>query len=418
MTVPADTFVVVNKTILHETDRKQIIMLYQPLIGSMAVSLYFTLWSYLDKNEILSLEWTLKQLGSSIKLNLEAILEALEKLEAVGLVKTYVKNGVINNYIYELYSPLSTYDFFTNPILTTTLYNQVGKEEYQKLVDYFKIPKISLVGYTDVTHKFTDVFEITSNTPNYIVEDVKKASKNPLSFVCKIDLENVLTMIPDDLLNRKSINKECKDFIYKLALVYNFSEDELQDLIRNSLSDKKTIDKNLLRQNARSYYQFENTGKLPSLVYRNQPEYLRKAVGDTSNRAKMIYTFEVTPPYDYLMSKTKCALTKNEKSVLELLLVDLNLMPGVVNVLVDYVLKINNNKLSKSFIEAIATQWKRSNIETVEEAMKLAEMEYKKKKPRFSKSENKPEWLDKTIEKSEMTKEEQEELAELMKKYR
>ena len=33
--LPADTFVVVNRTILNESDRKIISMLYQPIIGSM-----------------------------------------------------------------------------------------------------------------------------------------------------------------------------------------------------------------------------------------------------------------------------------------------------------------------------------------------------------------------------------------------
>ena len=49
--LPADTFLVLNKTILTEQDRKIIILLYQPIIGGMATSLYFTLWSYLDKSE-------------------------------------------------------------------------------------------------------------------------------------------------------------------------------------------------------------------------------------------------------------------------------------------------------------------------------------------------------------------------------
>ena len=53
------------------------------------------------------------------------------------------------------------------------------------------------------------------------------------------------------------------------------------------------------------------------------------------------------------------------------------LKPGVVNVLIDYVLKINNKKLTKNFVEAIASQWARLKIETVEDAMKQAKKEHK-----------------------------------------
>ena len=41
--LPADTYLVVNKTIINESDRKIVTMLYQPIIGHTAVSLYFTL---------------------------------------------------------------------------------------------------------------------------------------------------------------------------------------------------------------------------------------------------------------------------------------------------------------------------------------------------------------------------------------
>ena len=51
--LPADTFIVVNKTTLSDKDRNLLMLLYQPIIGSVSVSLYYTLWSYLDKSEIL-----------------------------------------------------------------------------------------------------------------------------------------------------------------------------------------------------------------------------------------------------------------------------------------------------------------------------------------------------------------------------
>ena len=56
------------------------------------------------------------------------------------------------------------------------------------------------------------------------------------------------------------------------------------------------------------------------------------------------------------------------------------LQPGVVNVLIDYILKTNNNKLTRGLAETIAGQWQRQKIETVDEAMRLAEKEHKKYK--------------------------------------
>ena len=118
----------------------------------------------------------------------------------------------------------------------------------------------------------------------------------------------------------------------------------MSELIRNSLNEKHAIDKNLLKMNAKKYYEFENSGRLPSLIYRNQPEYLRTPVGDSSKKAKIIYQFETTSPYDFLYNKNGGAKpSKSDIQLLEHLMLDMNLKPGVVNVLIDYVLKINDN---------------------------------------------------------------------------
>ena len=53
---------------------------------------------------------------TSTQLNLDTIVSVREKLEGIGLLKTYYKKNSVNNYIYELYSPLNAYEFFNNPI--------------------------------------------------------------------------------------------------------------------------------------------------------------------------------------------------------------------------------------------------------------------------------------------------------------
>ena len=130
--LPADTYTVINKTVINDSDLRIISMLYQPIIGYAAVSLYFTLVDDLDKLEIMSEELTHHHLMSTMQLKLEDIVIAREKLEAVGLLKTYVKKGSVNSFVYLLFSPIPAYDFFNHPILNIVLYNNLGKKEYEK----------------------------------------------------------------------------------------------------------------------------------------------------------------------------------------------------------------------------------------------------------------------------------------------
>lgn len=420
--LPADTYVVVNKTILSDQDRKLLTMLYQPIIGSVATNLYFSLWSNLDRNEIVSMEYTHHYLMANMQLNLDEIIEARERLEGIGLLKVFLREDNINRYLYELYSPVSSYEFFNNPILNTAFYSNVGKQEYEKAVAYFSVPRINMKDYEEITCSFREIFSSQALTPIENNNNIKRLNRLGLNFSPTIDLNNILSKIPEEMINTKGITKDTKEFLYKISYIYNLDDETFSSIIRNSLNERHLIDKKLVRDNCRKYYSFENGGKLPSLIYRNQPEYLRKPVGDVSKRAKLIYMFETTSPYDFLVLKNNNTKpTKSDLSILEMLLIDFNLNPGVVNVLIDYVLKINNNKLVKSFIETIASQWKRSNIETVEEAMKIAEKEYKSRRGKVATKsvrkleETTPEWFNKEIEVKELSDAEQKAFEERLK---
>lgn len=420
--LPADTYVVVNRTIFNDNDRRILTMLYQPIIGSVAVNLYFTLWSFLDKNEVKSLEWTHHHLMINMGLSLDSIITAREKLEGIGLVKTYFKKDNINKFIYELYSPISGYEFFNNPILSVALYNNLGKQEYEKTLAFFKVPRVVLAGYEDITCKFSDIYDTSVGTNmEYDYSDVKDNLKLGFSIEPKFNLDDILSMIPEDMLNYKGITKETRELIYKLSFIYDLNEDGIRYIISNSINEKHNIDKELLRDNSRKYYSFENAGKLPSLIYRNQPEYLRKPVGDVSKRAKAIYYFETTSPYDFMYAKNNnTEPSSRELKIIESLMVDFNMNPGVVNVLIDYVLRINNNKLVKSFVDSVASQWVRSKIETVEQAMNLAEKEYKGKKTvtKSVKQVTVPEWFNKNIEEKNASIDEEEEFLKKIKEAR
>ena len=142
----------------------------------------------------------------------------------------------------------------------------------------------------------------------------------------------------------------------------------------------------------------------------------------------MVYTFETITPYQLLKAKYKGAEpTDHDKRLIENLLIDQKLSPGVVNVLISYVLKINNEKLTKSYVETLAGQWKRLNIETVEEAMKYTEKEHKKlnKINNKSKKENtkisnkkespQPAWLNKEQHLEEISEADKEEMDNILK---
>ncbi|MBQ9181964.1 MAG: DnaD domain protein [Bacilli bacterium] len=419
--LPADTFIVLNSTILNDNDRKLLIMLYQPIIGSDAISLYFTLWTYLDKTEIISKEWTHHHLISSMHMSLNDLLNARIKLEAIGLLKTYQKKEHQVEYLYELYSPLSAKEFFESPLLYSALENNIGKIEFQNVIEYFKIPKIDKSSYVDVSQKFKDVFKIKpSNYYDNILNDIKEKKHNELEI--EFDIKAIIDLIPEDLLNKKMVTKDIIDYIKMLTFLYNYNEETVDKLIKNSINSKKQIDKEKIKSNFKKYYQFENNGKMPSILYKNQPEFLKSKDETVSKKAKIIHQFESISPIDFLTAKNNgIKPSRSDINILEYLLVELKLNPGVVNVLIDYCLRINDNKLTKSYIDTIASQWVRSKVLTVTDAMDIANREYnKRKKPVKAKKINKeikPDWFDKDIKEEVASSKELEEMDAILSQY-
>ena len=149
--LPADRYVVINKTILTDADRKYLISFYEPIIGHLAISLYLVLINDLEESKGVSRDFTHHHLMSLLKTPLKVLREAREALEATGLLKTYFKKGDVNNYIYEIYSPLSPSEFFNHPILNIVLYNNIGATEYEYLKKQYQKLKVDTKEYIDIT---------------------------------------------------------------------------------------------------------------------------------------------------------------------------------------------------------------------------------------------------------------------------
>ena len=419
--LPADKYMIVNKTILTDQDRKYLVSLYEPIIGSLAVSLYLTLWRDLDRYNFVSADYNHHHLMTILKTNLDSIKLARQTLEGVGLLRTYFMASEPNNYVYELYSPMNPKEFFQNPIFNVVLYNNIGAFEYNLLKKEYSVLNINLKGYEEVTSHFDEVFKSSSEVPT--IEALGRETL-PLNVQDQIDFDLLISSLPKGMLNEKILNKRMKSLINNLSFVYNIDTLKMCEIIRLSINEKGAIDKDTLRIQTRKYYQYNNHGKLPTLIYRAQPEYLKSPSGDTSKKGRIIEVFENTTPYDFLCAKYKTGTpTVRDLKLLEYLLEDVGLKPAVVNVLIDYVLKKNNNKLNNAFVETIAGQWKRLGIETAKDAMEVAEKEHKKYVNKFNKvsvkkvSEDPPVWFDEKISKESMTEEEEKELESMLKKY-
>ena len=418
--LPADNYEVVNKTILTDNDKVNLINLYEPIIGPLAISLYLTLWSDLDRTLTFSDSYNHHHLMTFLKSNLNDIKEARSALEALGLIKTYYKEGDnINYYIYELYSPISAYEFLNHPILNIVLYNNLGVNEYDNLIKSYKKVNFKYDDYKDISSKLNDTFK-SSAYNNFNNENIKNKNSNKPKLDNLIDFDVLKESIPNKVLGNNAFNKKTKELINNLAFIYNLDTLKVSEILRLTIDENGLINKDLFIKEVRKYYEYNNGGSLPTIIYRTQPEHLKSPEGDLSSAGKMVYIFENTTPYDFLKSKYKNNNpTPRDLKLLEYLALELNMPPAVINVLIDYVLRISDNKLNKAYVETIAGQWTRLGIKTAREAMNQAKKEYKKKpKKEINKSVKLPTWFDNEQKDINVSEEEKKEIEALLKEFK
>lgn len=404
--LPADVYIVINKSFLNEYDKLVLNMLYMPLIGNTAVTLYNTFYNELKANNYVSNEITHHHLVTNLGVPLEEIKKARIKLEGIGLLKTYYLEGNVNSYIYELYSPLTVNEFFNNPIFSVSLLNNVGESEYRRIKNYFKVPKINLKDYIDITHPFDQTFKSVNINDFKEETEIVKKEKGILNYSYEYDFDTLISSMPKGLFNPKALTKSCKELIKNLGFLYKLSPIEMADVVKISLNEKGLIDKELLKENIRKFYQYNNENKKRTILFKSDKVTTINKENSALNR--IITVFETTKPYDFLKNKYNGVRpTSKDMQILEMILVDLEINPSVCNVLIDFVLKTQNNRLVKSYVEVIAGEWKRANLKTAKEAMTYAESTYRKiknntKVKKVERKESIPEWFGKTTTKEKL----------------
>jgi replication initiation and membrane attachment protein len=391
--IPIDRYLVTSSGLLHEYDRKVLTFLYQPLIGSTCLSLYMTLWAELDENRLWSESSTHHLLMNLLSVNLKDIHEARLKLEGIGLLKTYVKTDESGrSFIYEIHPPLNPEQFFLDGMLNIYLYRKIGKNHFSRLKRFFSIPKKPMEeDYLDVTRAFQDVFaSATPGSLQYMQEHsedleaepaqefIGRADQKPIQIVTStFDFEMLMAGLNESLVPQKSLTKKVKEVVSNLAFLYGISPIEMKNFILGAINENDEIDIEDLRKGARDWYQFENYDQLPSLINRTQPAVHQVQLTEPKTQEeKLIRYYETTPPivtFKELSGGVEPSVANLK--ILEEIMIKYKLPPGVVNVLIEVVLRKTDMKFTKNFVESIASHWARLKIKTVKDAMEAARKE-------------------------------------------
>lgn len=394
--LPADPYTVMAAGYLHNFHRQVLTMLYQPIIGSQALSLYMTLWSECEQTDLNPNTLTHHSLMLGMKSNLKSIYEQRLILEGIGLLKVY--EGFENStkkLLYELQSPLDPHSFFEDPILNIFLFKTIGKTQYQRTKSFFSRQAFSKEGFREISRSFDSVFQaITVEQLNEIQQSNDLSTSNdtrilqdnqPIKISVKMeefDYALFLDGLSDSFVPKRAFTTEVKETILKLAFLYGINPIQMKTIVMRSLNENNKINIETLRLEARDWYQFQHHEALPTIVEKVQPIQHRQMVQEPlTQEEKLIHCFETISPRQYLKEISGGAEpSEADLKIIEEIMIDQKLLPGVANVLIDYVMIRLDKKLSRNYVIKIASHWARKGVITVKQAMDLARKEFEETK--------------------------------------
>lgn len=394
--LPSDRYIAFAKTPLHETDIDVLTLLYQPLIGATAMSLYMTLKSDIQRQKGLHSERTHKFLMIFTGKHLDEIFQERKKLEAIGLLNVYRKKDQ-DEYVhyYELIPPMNPAAFFADDMLSVFLYNRIGsKELYIKLRKLFQIDQVDRDGIENITRSFDQVFisvhpsEMNSEHPDLLdaiitTEELEKRIELVSQYRLdgkEFEFEKMLSILPNFVSKEEILKEDNKHLIEKMAFLYKLNPMEMGKVVQDSILHTDELDHDEFKKQVKRRYRMNESDKPPRLGMRVQPQPLRVIKQEPlTEEEKQIHYFENTSPVQFMEDWGNGAkVYPGDLDIVEQLMFDYKLEPGVVNVLLEYIFIMHDKKLNKNLAFKIASHWSRANLKTVKEAMDFARKEYAK----------------------------------------
>lgn len=397
---PNTEFIVYRPMTLGGDNMEVLNELYMQLIGPDTTMTYIYMFESTEHYDPLTIRFH-KEFMDALTTSLSDLMEMFKKLEAIGLMKSYVSNHTHEDlFVYELLLPVSAESFFKDPMLSMYLYGKVGSAQYKLKKERLMYPQLP-ENLSEVTMKFTEVFNHQNDssysvpTENFKEKTVSEGINVDLD---DFDFEVLFTHLKGTIIDRKFFTKDIRMLIVKLSVLFDLNAYDMKNILLKATSNYHGIDEAKLKYEARKYFQMESKKVSPLLQKAEQKEDL-SSDEDNSDYMRMLHE---TNPIDRLRDLRNGSPTDIDLKLVTDIIVNTPLNHGVINILLEYVYQKMQGELPYNYTMTVANNWAEKGYQSAEDAVdsiKEYQEQQEKKKKRYLPSERKgeqaPKWMSK-----------------------
>ena len=221
-------------SLISNIDKDVIIELYQPLIGSISTILYLSLLKQKRNEEDEDVIFTHAQLVSATQIEPNALETSMNSLEAVGLLRSYVKRGENNNnYIYVLYAPKTPKEFFDDVLFKGLLVQSIGEKEAKRLAEHYRVDLKIPSDYQEKSASFVDVFNPDYDSSSFrkdFGKDILGHESGRVKIAFSYDLF-FKSLFENSMINNDSLSKKDIKEIERISTLFGLDEKTMAMLV-------------------------------------------------------------------------------------------------------------------------------------------------------------------------------------------
>ena len=337
-------------------------LLYLPLIGSDAVKLYQFLGTKILGDRNLSKNFLHYDIFDNLSLDSRKFTSSRKKLEALGLLATYyIDNDGVGQYVYKLKDALTFNEFFENAMLSQLLENTIGSSQYTEIKETFSNNKVSFNSFQDLTATFSDVYNLENVNNIYLNTQVFDNKKGANLDEYYFDFSKLSYFLANSYIVDILDNKKTKEDILGLAHLYKVTPQDMAKAIENSLDVENggsVLNINKLKDYLVQLFVNVRKQNIPTL----DKMITRKIEEDSvelTEQDKFIKATDNTNYIDYLNKKMNLIISTVDAEAINKLQKKYNFPTGVLNILLEYSIKMSNSPGIPNFnyMDKIASTW-------------------------------------------------------------
>lgn len=413
-TDPKQLFFVANQIELFPQDEEILIKLYQPMISSIGTALYQTLIQDYHPQTILSDAKGLYTLQEQLDCGLKDLFLALHKLEAVGLVQTYlVKTPVDQRMVFKLRKVPNAQQFFSDSLLATLLKEKIGEQRFYEVSHYFsqqsREKDKQINDLEDVSATFFEVFRLPGNEAISPTKTVRQAAKDnnvkaaPTAEVSSWDYMKY--RFGKYHIPTKEIDNQRAEII-KVIRMYGLTEDEFVDETIPALHGSNKLNMPLIeRVIAENYKSLQTQQFNRKRLANNSGEKVQSGHEFSEKERRLLVNAKLMAPAEFLIKFKESNgwnVAPREHRVLHTVM-NLGFSSALINMAI-YGNLLTDSVITDTTMTRILNDWtgKKNNIHTPEDALRHIKKRNEKKsqrtyyRPRYKRVEKGTDWSKKT----------------------